>query len=183
MRNLLWVLLLTSTFAPGQVSIPSIPSLTAEQWRQDLLYFVNEVTTKHRDPYHYTSRAEFDRAVTALRERIPSMQDYEVVVGLQSLAALIGDGHTFVDTSELYHRFPLEVFWFGDELRVVRAAPEYSQALGARESTKDCGLGFEDHSDALFVCDVPRYGVAQFHSRPPRSRFATSRRAGMSTLA
>src|SRR2546430_7118477 len=124
MRNLLWVWLLSATFAPGQVSIPSIPSLTAEQWRQDLLYFANEVTTKHRDPYHYTSRAEFDRAVTALREGIPSMQDYEVVVGLQRLAALIGDGHTFVDTSGIYHRFPLEVFWFGDQLRVVRAAPK-----------------------------------------------------------
>jgi hypothetical protein len=111
--------------------MPLIPSRTAEQWRQDLLYFVNEVTTKHRDPYHYTSRAEFDRAVTALRERIPSMQDHEVVVGLQRLAALIGDGHTFVDTSGIYHRFPLEVFWFGDQLRVVRAAPEYNQALGA----------------------------------------------------
>ncbi len=60
------------------------------------------------------------------------MKDYEVVAGLQHLAALIGDGHTFLDTSGLYQRFPLEGFWFGNDFRVIRAAPEYRKALGAR---------------------------------------------------
>lgn len=128
-RKLLPLLLLTSIFASGQ---NAIPSLTVEQWRQDLSFFVTEITTKHRDFYHFTTKADFDRAVTNLRERIPSMKNYEVVVGLQHLAALAGDGHTRVDTSHLYERFPLEVFWFGDDLRVIRAAPEYKQALGAR---------------------------------------------------
>ena len=52
-----------------------------------------------------------------LRERIPSMKGYEVVVGLQHLAALVGDGHTFIKTEGLYERFPLDVVWFGDNLR------------------------------------------------------------------
>ena len=59
------------------------------------------------------------------------MKDYQVVVGLQHLAALIGDEHTFLDTRDLYQRFPLEVFWFGSGLRVVRAAPEYWRPLRA----------------------------------------------------
>ena len=126
---MLWLLLLTSALASGQ---NAIPSLTAEQWRQDLAYFANEITTKHRDPYHFTGKDEFDRAVSNLMERIASMKDYEAVVGLQHLAALVGDGHTFIDTSNLYARFPLEVFWFGNDLRVIRAAPEYKQALGTR---------------------------------------------------
>lgn len=129
MKNLLWIFFLASNFAYGQ---PALPALTAEQWRQDLDYFANEITTKHRDPFHFTNKAEFDQAVSDLRERIPSMQGYQVVVGLQHLAALIGDGHTFLDTSGLFERFPLEVFWFGNDLRVVRAAPEYRQALGAK---------------------------------------------------
>ena len=86
----------------------------------------------HRNPYHFTSKAEFDQAATSLREHITSMKDYEVVVGLQQLAALIGDGHTFVNTSGLYERFPLEVFWFGGDLRVIRAAPAYQQVLGTK---------------------------------------------------
>ena len=129
MKKLFCILLLASTLAHGEAAFPD---LTAEQWRQDLDYFASEITTKHRDPFHFISKPDFEQAVSELRQRIPSMKDYEVVAGLQHLAALIGDGHTFLDTSGLYARFPLEVFWFGNDLRVVRAAPEYRQALGAR---------------------------------------------------
>jgi hypothetical protein len=129
MKKLFCILLLASSFAHGE---GSLPALTAEQWRQDLELFANEITTKHRDPFHFLSKAEFDLAVSNLRQRIPSMKGYEVVAGLQHLAALIGDGHTFLDTSGLYERFPLEGFWFGKDLRVIRAAPEYREALGAR---------------------------------------------------
>jgi hypothetical protein len=120
------LLIFASAFAFAQ----EIPSLTPEQWSQDLRYFAKEIETKHRNPYHLTPKAEFDAELVALETRIPSMKNYEVVVGLQRLAALIGDGHTFVDTSKLYHRLPMGAFWFGDDLRVVRAAPEYKEAIG-----------------------------------------------------
>src|SRR5687767_5332638 len=129
MKKLFCILLLASNFAHGEASLPD---LTAEQWRQDLEFFANEIATKHRDPFHFISKTDFDDAVSNLRQRIPSMKDYEVVAGLQHLAALIGDGHTFLDTSGLYKKFPLEGFWFGNDLRVVRAAPEYRAALGSR---------------------------------------------------
>jgi hypothetical protein len=129
MKRLFCILLLASCCARGEAALPS---LTDEQWRQDLEYFAHEITTKHRDPFHFVSKAEFDQAVSTLRRRIPSMKDYEVVAGLQHLAALIGDGHTFLDTSGLYKKFPLEGFWFGKDLRVIRAAPEYREALGTR---------------------------------------------------
>jgi hypothetical protein len=129
MKKLFLLLLLVFNFAHGE---PSLPDLTAEQWQQDLDFFANEIATKHRDPFHFISQAEFDKAVFELRHRIPSMKDYEVVAGLQHLAALIGDGHTFLDTSGLYARFPLETFWFGNDLRVIRTAPEYRKALGSR---------------------------------------------------
>jgi hypothetical protein len=129
MKNLLWIVLLAPTLAYGRAALPV---LTAEEWRQDVAYFAKEIATQHRDPYHFTSKAKFDQAVANLRKRAPSMKGYEVIVGLQHLAALIGDGHTFLDTRGLYQRFPLQVFWFGNDLRVVRAAAEYRQALGAK---------------------------------------------------
>jgi hypothetical protein len=116
----------TLTLAQG------LPTLTPAQWTQDVRHFAHEIRTKHRDPYHLISRARFDSQVAELEARIPSMKNYEVVVGLQRLAALVGDGHTFVDTSKLYRRLPIEVFWFGDDLRVVRAAPEYKKAIGTK---------------------------------------------------
>jgi hypothetical protein len=128
-KKLPWIALLVCNFACAQTALRA---LTPEQWRQDLGYFANEIATKHRNPYHYIDRTKFNQAVSDLHERIPSMKNYEVVVGFQHLAALIGDGHTFLDTSGLYERFPLEVFWFGRDLRVIRAAPEYRQVLGAK---------------------------------------------------
>jgi hypothetical protein len=129
MKKLFCILLLASGFARGE---GSLAPLTAEQWQRDLEFFANEIATKHRDPFHFIGKAEFDQAVSHLRQRLPSMKDYEVVAGLQHLAALIGDGHTFVDTSGLYQRFPLEGFWFGNDLRIIRSAPEYREALGSR---------------------------------------------------
>jgi len=137
MKKLFCILILASNFAHGEASLPA---LTADQWRQDLEFFANEITTKHRDPFHFISKAEFDQAVSNLRQRIPSMKDYEVVAGLQHLAALIGDGHTFLDTSGLYKRFPLEGFWFGNDLRVIRAAPEYREALGSTRCSCAAGV-------------------------------------------
>jgi hypothetical protein len=78
-----------------------IPSLTAEQWRQELHSFVQQIQTHHRDPYHLSSKEKLDEAVASLDKNIPSMKDYQVVVALQGLAVMIGDGHTFLDTSKL----------------------------------------------------------------------------------
>src|SRR5215469_2386325 len=119
-------------FSSASAFAQAIPSLIPVLWTQDLRYFAKEIETKHRDPYHLTPKTRFDAEVLALETRIPSMKNYEVVVGLQRLAALVGDGHTFVDTSKLYHRLPIEAFWFGHDLRVVRAAPEYKKAIGAK---------------------------------------------------
>jgi RIO-like serine/threonine protein kinase len=56
------------------------------------------------------------------------------LVGFERLASLIGDGHTFVDTSKLYRGLPFDAFWFGEDLRVVRAAPKYKEAIGIKIS-------------------------------------------------
>ena len=65
MKKLFCILLLASNLAQAEAPLPS---LTAEQWRQDLEFFANEITTKHRDPFHFVSKAEFDQAVSHLRQ-------------------------------------------------------------------------------------------------------------------
>src|SRR5262245_60366455 len=99
LNRLLCLFFLVSNLAH---TAPARPALTSQQWTQDLDFFAQEITANHRDPYHLTNKADFDRAVADLRRRIPSMKDYQIMVGLQRLAALIGDGHTFLDTSGLY---------------------------------------------------------------------------------
>lgn len=108
-----------------------------ESWRQDLRCFVTQLREHHRNPFHLVTQQQFESAVTALDTQIPQLRDYEVVVGLERLAAMVGDGHTFVATSGSQHRFPLKLYWFGNELRVVAASREYARAVGTRVSRID----------------------------------------------
>ncbi|MDX1932580.1 MAG: hypothetical protein SFU56_08250 [Capsulimonadales bacterium] len=128
--------LIAGAGAPGRLhQMPDgthIPALTAEQWREDLHYLAAELPRRHRDPFHHTSKAAFEAAVTELDARIPTSQPWEIVVGLQQLAAMPGDGHTFVATWGVYQHFPLEVFRYADGWRVVRAAAAYRDVLGLR---------------------------------------------------
>ncbi|HEY7640857.1 MAG TPA: hypothetical protein VH814_14115 [Steroidobacteraceae bacterium] len=103
-----------------------------ESWRQDLRFFATQLREHHRNPFHLVTEQQFEAAVTALDTKIPQLQDYGVVVGLESLAALVGDGHTFVVTSGSQHRFPLKLYWFANELRVVAASRDYARAVGTR---------------------------------------------------
>jgi hypothetical protein len=109
-----------------------IPHLTPAQWREDLQFLARQIIEQHKNAFHRVTREQFKRAIAALDERVPLLQDYEVVVGLQVLAAMIGDGHTFLATNAIQHVYPVDVSWFGNALRVVRTAPDYAQALGTR---------------------------------------------------
>jgi hypothetical protein len=106
--------------------------LTAHQWLEDLHFFAEQLTQQHKRPFHHTNPEQWAQAVAALEADIPALESYQVVVRLQALAALIGDGHTYLATDALQRRYPLEVFWFEHELRVVRSTSAYAHALGAR---------------------------------------------------
>jgi len=108
------------------------PTLTKEQWRQDVRYFAEQLPKRHKNLYHAVSREQFERAVSDLDAAIPSLQDHEIVVRLQQIAALVGDGHTGVHLPAYFKRYPLALFWFGDALRVIAASKDYEKALGAR---------------------------------------------------
>ncbi|HZB44357.1 MAG TPA: S41 family peptidase [Pyrinomonadaceae bacterium] len=107
-------------------------NLGPEAWREDLRFLARELPRKHKNAFHLTTRAEFERAVAELDARIPSLSDSERVVHLSRIVAMIGDGHTALGWRWLYPRVPLELFWFGSELRVTRAAKTHRRALGAK---------------------------------------------------
>lgn len=106
-------------------------NLTAEQWRQDLAFFAEQMRTKHGAPFHRVSRAAFDRAVAALAAMIGSLDPDAVYVELDRLATMIGDGHTFVIVPPDPAQMPLVLRRFGNEYRVAATTPEHRNALGA----------------------------------------------------
>ncbi len=107
--------------------------LTAQQWQQDLQYLAKELPRKHKNAFHTVSREQFEKSVADLNARIPNLQPHEIVVGLMQIVASVGDAHTSLSGyGNGFHFFPLNVFWFGKELRVTRIASAYKRGAGAR---------------------------------------------------
>lgn len=101
-------------------------------WRDDLRYLARELPSRHVNAFHTTSRETFSGEVARLDAAIPRLNGDEVLVGLMRIVALVSDGHTHLDLPPGALRYPLEMQWFGDELRVVAAGAPYHAAVGAR---------------------------------------------------
>lgn len=112
--------------------IRRLSQLSSKQWRDDVAFAAHALVANHKYAFHLVGREQLDRAVEELQGRLHSLAPYEIVIGLQALAAMIGDGHTFLATWNVQHRFPLEAHWFGQELRIVRTSRQYIQALGTQ---------------------------------------------------
>ncbi len=125
--------------------------LTDDEWREDVDFLAKTVAEKHRHPFDTLSRADFDQAVAALRERVPTLADHEIVVGMIKLVAMLRDGHSrltlpaeaAVDTQShtptaapkpglTFHVLPLKLYLFSDGLYVQATTPDRRGLVGAR---------------------------------------------------
>jgi hypothetical protein len=107
-------------------------SLTPRQWREDLAYFAKELPKRHPDAFANTPKDKFETAVAELDGKIDHLNSDEIYVGLDRLANLIGDAHTYVEFPRDNANLPLDIRRFGDEWRIAIVAPGYEPALGAR---------------------------------------------------
>jgi hypothetical protein len=106
--------------------------MDADAWRQDLRFLVDQITTRHPNPFHATPRAVFEDAVTSLASRIPSLNADEVEIGLLRVAAMVGDEHTRLSLGAAAPHYPYELEWLDGTWRITRAASAASRVLGAR---------------------------------------------------
>ena len=107
-------------------------NITPDAWRDDLRYLAAELPRRHVNAFHTITRERFADEVAKLDAAMPRLTNDESVVGLMRIVALVGDGHTHLDLPPNFPRYPIELHWFGDELRVVAAGAPYYAALGAR---------------------------------------------------
>lgn len=123
---------MATSFAGASVNAQRAPSLTKEQWRKDLQYLAKELPRRHKNAFHTVSEGQFGRAVAELDAAIPSLEEHEILVGLRRIVAMVGDAHTAVAPPENFHCYPSTLYWFGNELRVLRTSAGYKRALGTR---------------------------------------------------
>ncbi len=110
----------------------TLAPMDAGAWRQDVRFLVDQITTRHPNPYHHTPRTVFEREVASLMERIPSLSDDEIEVGLLRIASLVGDGHTRLGLGAAAPRYPLELEWLDGAWRVTRTSRAAAEILGGR---------------------------------------------------
>ncbi len=110
------------------------PKLTAEQWQADVRFLGDELPKKHRNAFHRMKREDFEREVKTLHDRVPSLSEDEIVVGLMKIVAMIKDGHTNIIPRTYFRSgiYPVRFYLFSDGLFVRKAAPEYSEMVGGR---------------------------------------------------
>src|SRR5216683_2876150 len=139
MKKLTIALALVSLFAVGLLpnigrsqKVGEVLTLGKGQWREDLQYLARELPKRHKNLFHTVSREQFERAVAELDTPIPSLEDHQIIVRMLQITAMIGDAHTYVHLPQTFKLYPVALYWFGGDLRVLRAAPENKQALGAK---------------------------------------------------
>jgi hypothetical protein len=106
--------------------------LTTAQWHEDLTFFATQLTSLHPDAFANTPKPKFDAAVAELDGKLDHLNPDEIYVGLDRIANLIGDGHTYVDFPPDSANLPLDIMRFGADSRIDMVAPGYERALGTR---------------------------------------------------
>jgi len=141
-RNALAATLLLLSVASGQSAVAAAPSLApldsteVRRWREDLAYLRVEMPARHANLFHAMTRAQFDSSIQAIDCALPRLARHQVIVELERLDALVGDGHSNVspwrDTSAVFHQLPVALYWFEDGIYVRAAAKAQAALLGAR---------------------------------------------------
>jgi hypothetical protein len=117
-------------------------NLSKQKWREDLRFLAAELPKKHKNAFHRIRREQFEKSIAELDAKIPTLNDEEIVLGLARIVAQIGDGHTGLGWGRSFQRVPMDLFWFGKELRVIKVAKEFPRLNGAR-LIKIGGVGVE----------------------------------------
>jgi hypothetical protein len=118
----------------AQIATPVVTfaQLTKAQWREDMQFLARELPKRHANAFHHTARERFEAGVSDLDRRLDSLNADEIYIGLDRIANLVGDAHTYVEFPDDTADLPLQIKQFGDEYRVTGVVAGMEKALGAR---------------------------------------------------
>lgn len=107
-------------------------TLTPQQWKEDVAEFAEKLPALHPDPFAFTPKDKFEAEAAELVAKVVTTNPDQIYIGLDHLANLIGDAHTYVRFPHDVANLPLDVAEFQGETRIDAVAPGYERALGAR---------------------------------------------------
>lgn len=117
---------------------PQVAPPAAERvafWREDINALVEGICSRHIDPFTKFTRKELEAAAASLSGRVAELPDWRVVIEMQMLAALLGDGHTSLQLGPILaniRRYPFDLAWLKDGLFIARVEAGLPELLKAR---------------------------------------------------
>ncbi len=110
------------------------PSERLRGWQADLDLAVSDFLARDRS-FSPEARARFKAEIQTLRASIASLTDEQLIVKLAQEVAGARNAHTrlyLLRNRTALRRYPIRVWWFRNDLAIIRAHPEHAGLLGGR---------------------------------------------------
>ena len=121
-------------FSLARLPVPTPSPNRVVAWREDLDAVRNRVLRYDRS-FSAPARAAAVARLERLETSVAGLTDQQILVELSRLIALAGNAHTrlyFARNRTEVTRLPIRVWWFRDDLRIVRATAAHADLLGCR---------------------------------------------------
>jgi hypothetical protein len=140
MKAPLFVFVLLAVVAGGITSIAACQQESTSDrvagWRGDVEYLVTEARRVHASPARPAHTPAFAQAAADLSQRIPDLSDRRIVVELQRLLAMLGDGHSIVYAMPIprasFSMLPVDLYLFSDGLFITDGTGPAQELNGSR---------------------------------------------------
>ena len=131
MKKLLIIFLLISCKPNAQTDLNK---LDIHAWSEDLDYLTSKINNRFAG-FSPESKIKFNTEAMKVRTELPSLSTNQKILSFTRLLALLDDGHTeisIVGPGSGFHRLPLQLYYFGKELRIVGIDKRFDSFLGTK---------------------------------------------------
>lgn len=101
-------------------------------WIEDIDYLHENLPKKHKNMYHSIKKEDFDKEIMSLKDEVPSLKDYEIKTRLAQIVASVGDAHTALNLGSNNVSYPIILYWFDKDLRIVSTDKDNKDILGKK---------------------------------------------------
>jgi formylglycine-generating enzyme required for sulfatase activity len=142
MRSFYWTLcilfLLLAAAGCGSGDREGKQHMVPGLWQSDIDDLFSRLSSRHPGLYRNTTEEKLYDARSVLVDSLGVWEHARILVELSRILAMAGDEttgieHEWLDTH--FRRLPVELGYFGSELRVIAAAPGYEDAAGKQLTT------------------------------------------------
>ena len=108
--------------------------MSPEYWAEDIDYLNDKIEDEFAT-FNPEVKEQFGARADSLKSRLPELTNPEVACEIQRILASLQDGHTELNIGQIpvgFHRVPLSLYFFENELHVLAAHEEQQDLLGAK---------------------------------------------------